>query len=255
MSEDFFKGIMQWEIESTGLKGKLPVFYYDNTSMSAVYTAETGSVTRLLPHPAMHPVEIYPGRCLVALTAFEYRRTDIDPYNELSISIIIGFDRRPLPGVTILGQMMSRCFRAYILHLPVTTERARAGGVDLYGYPKFLAEITFRRERSFIECTLAERGSTILRMRGPVLETCRGKTIRYRTFSVKDGIPLCANVITNPIEFAQTMNGRSVELEIGPSHAISEELRKMELSRRPILYQYSPVNEAVLFGPRNLIDD
>jgi len=51
----------------------------------AVYTASTRRVRRLLPHPAMNPIEMFPGRCMVAFTAYEYRKTDIGPYNEFSI--------------------------------------------------------------------------------------------------------------------------------------------------------------------------
>ena len=68
-----------------GMRFKQPVFYYDNTSLTAVYTASTRRVRRLLPHPAMNPIEMFPGRCMVAFTAYEYRKTDIGPYNEFSM--------------------------------------------------------------------------------------------------------------------------------------------------------------------------
>ena len=70
---DFFKGVVQWDIMTPdmSLQGKLPVFYYDNTSMTAIYTAATDRVRKLLPLPDMHPVEAMVGRALVAFTAFE----------------------------------------------------------------------------------------------------------------------------------------------------------------------------------------
>ena len=50
---DFFKGVIQWEMmtKDMSLEGKLPVFYYDNTSMTAIYTASTDKVKRLLAPP------------------------------------------------------------------------------------------------------------------------------------------------------------------------------------------------------------
>ena len=93
---DFFKGVVQWELtsEEFNFKGKLPVFYYDNTAMTAIYTASTTMVRRLLPRHDMHPVEVKRGRALVAFTAFEYRDSDIDPYNEFSISFPITFQKK-----------------------------------------------------------------------------------------------------------------------------------------------------------------
>jgi hypothetical protein len=255
MKGDLFKGVMQWELDWQGRKSKIPVFYYDNTAMTAIYTASTSAVKALLPLEDMHPIELLPGRCLAAFTAFEYRKTDIDPYNEFSISFLVSLKTQPVPGVTGAMQLLQRCFTAYVWQLPVTTEIARAGGVDLYGYPKFLADIVFKRERNWIECSLSENGKDILTLRGKVLKTSRGKTARYITYSMKDGIPLVANVYMNQIEYAQSADGKTAEMELGYDHPIGKALRGIELSKMPILYQFSPVNEAILFAGRNLIDN
>ncbi len=256
MKGELFKGIVQWEVQNeSGFKGTIPVFYYDNTAMTAIFTASTKKVKKYLPHPDMHPAEVFPGRCLVGFSAFEYRKTDIDPYNEFSISIIIGFGKKPMPGITILSDMGKRCFHAYVWHLPVTTEIARYAGVELYGYPKFIADIAFKREKEYLECTLSENGKKILTLRGKKQSTSQGKTLRFKTYSVKDGVPLCANIYTNPIEFKQTMDRNAAVLDIGNEHKIAMELNSIGLSKKPLVFQYIPVNEMVLFPPRNLIDD
>lgn len=256
MRGDLFKGIMQWEMsDGRGYSGKLPIFYQDNTSMTETFTASTAKIKKFLPHEDMHPVELYPGRCIVGFTAFEYRQSDIDPYNEFSIAIIITFGKRSIPGVNVLGSLMSKDFTAYVWHLPVTTERARYGGVELYGYPKIIGDIEFTRKAGRIECRLSEKGEHILTLKGKQLPGKQGATLRYRTYSLKDGVPLCANIYTNPIEFAQSLSGNDASIEIGHTHAISTELEEIGLSKKPILYQYSAVNESILFAPRNPIDD
>jgi hypothetical protein len=253
---DFFKGVIQWDMmtKDLSLEGKLPVFYYDNTSMTAIYTASTDKVRRLLPLPDMHPVEIMGGRALVAFTAFEYRKTDIDPYNEFSISFPITFRKKSIPGITVLGMMARRYFTAYVWQLPVTTERARKGGVEMYGYPKFLADITFAKENGILGCTLSEGGKNILTLKGQTLKTSVEKVNRFKTFSVKDGVPLAANVYMNPIEFGKSMNGKAATLSLG-NHDIAKTLKEINLSPKPLFFQYMPVMEAILYGPRNLMDD
>jgi hypothetical protein len=253
---DFFKGIVQWEMKMLdgSLEGKLPVFYYDNTAMTAIFTGSTDKIRSLLPRHDMHPVEIWKGRSLVAFTAFEYRRTDIDPYNEFSISFPITFRKMSIPVLSVLGMMARRYFTAYVWQLPVTTERARKGGVDMYGYPKFLADITFKREGGMIACGLSEGGTNILVLQGKQLKTRKEKVNRFKTFSIKDGVPLAANVYMNPVEFALSVLPGAASLSIG-NHRISQELREMNLSANPVFYQYMPVMEAILYGPRNLMDD
>ena len=254
---DFFKGVVQWEMlhEAMPRKLPLPVFYYDNTAMTAIYTASTDSVRKLLPLPEMHPVEAGVGRALVAFTAFEYRKTDIDPYNEFSISFPITFGKRSIPGLTVLKMMARKYFTAYVWQLPVTTEMARAGGVEMYGYPKFIADIVFSRDETTISCTLSEGGERILVLKGKRLKTSAEKVNRFRTYSIKDGVPLAANVYMNPLEFAKSMSSSAAELTLGETHTIARTLREIELSGKPLFFTYMPMMEAILFGPRNLIDD
>jgi len=254
MRGEIFKGIKQWDFEHAGRKFRLPVFYYDNTSITAIYTASTNKVKKLLPYPSMNPIEMFPGRCMVAFTAFEYRKTDIDPYNEFSIAFLIAFDRVQVPGLTALWQMARRCFTAYVWKLPVTTEIARFGGVELYGYPKFLADITFERSSGWIGCRLSEKGENILNLKGKVLPTARGKITRFVTYSITEGIPVTANVVVDPVKFAQSRDGQSAILELGAKHPIASVLKEIQLSAGPVMYQFSPVTEAVLFGGKNLMD-
>lgn len=257
MKGKIFEGIKQWEISLKGAEfsGKLPIFYYDNTALHAVYTASTSKIKKYLPHHDMQPVELSPGRCLVGFSAFEYRETDIGPYNEFGISILISWGKKSVPLFGVLKSAFKRIYSAYIWHLPVTTEIAYYGGVEIYGYPKFIADIKFTRKNNRTICTLMDKGEHILTLMGKNLPTKRERIIKYKTYPVKDGIPLVANVIVDPIEYAQKFMGNEVTLEIGNSHPICKELREIELSKNPVLYQYIPLNQAVLFGPRNLADD
>lgn len=255
MTTDFFKGIKQWEVERDGWKGKVPVFYYDTTSMTAIYTVSTAKMKPLLPHPEMCPIELMPGRALIAFTAFEYRKTDIDPYNEFAISFPITYARKPIPFVTAGLQMARRCISAYVWQLPVTTEIARQGGVDMYGYPKFIADIEFQKDSDALTCDLSEKGQKILSLKGSVLPTKPQKVSRYITYSVIDEIVLQTNVFINPVQYAQTTSRRSARIELGTAHAICTTLKELELSPHPVAYQYSPLNQAILFAGRNLMDN
>ncbi|MBE0480960.1 MAG: acetoacetate decarboxylase family protein [Dehalococcoidia bacterium] len=254
MEGKFFEGLTQMEITVGSYKGKIPTLYHDNMSLTAIYTATTSKVKPYLPHPDMNPVEFVPGRCLVAFTAFEYRKTSIDAYNEFSIACLITFRQTQIPGITVTRQLMARTYSAYVWHLPVTTEIAKNGGIELYGYPKFIADISFRKSDGWVECELAEKGTLILKLRGRELPTGTGKVMRYVTYSLKDGVPLMTNVCVNPVQYAQSMNRDNAELEIGTGHEICDELKGIGLSGKPVLYQYSPVNEAILFAGRVLMD-
>lgn len=254
MSNNFFDNWIRWEFERVDTQRKLPYFYYDNTSLVAIFLASRSKIKQLLPHPKMKPVEIVPGRCIVAFAAFEYRKTDFEPYNEVSISFLITLGKRSIPGISAAKMMLSRATSSYVWQLPVTTEHARAGGADLFGYPKFLANIEFNKQNDWIACSLAEGNQEILQLRGKRLPTSPGKLTRYSTYAVENGSPLVADVLVNPLEYAEAFGGREVELELISGHPISDTLNQIGLSKRALVYQYSPVNEAILFPARNVIN-
>lgn len=255
MDHDFFKGIKQWDIQLGDMKGVLPVFYYDTTSMTAIYTASTKKVKQLLPSPKMNPIEIFPGKCLAAFTAFEYRKTDIAPYNEFSIAFPVTFNKPQIPFFTVSWQMIRRWMTVYVWQLPVTTEIARTAGVDFYGYPKFIADIKFQKETETITCDLAEKGEKILSLKGKVLPTAQDKVSRIQTYSVIEDTPLIANLFNNPIESAQTNEKKAAVLDIGDNHSICNSLKNIGLSDSPIQYQYSPMNQVILYAGRNVMDN
>ncbi len=252
-TDKFFQGLDQ--LENPEYEVRLPIFYYDCAAITAIYTASTRQVKKHLPSSGMHPVEMFPGRCLVAFSAFEYRRTDIDPYNEFSITAIISYGARQIPGLTSSWYMLRNRFSAYILHLPVTSERARRGGFELCGYPKFIADISFSQEHAHITCTVAVNGQRILSLRGKEAGTSRGRPAKFILYTMKNGIPLKANLYVNPLQFRQTVGLGNARLDIGGDHRICRELRDLGLSRWPIMYQYMPSYQAILFNSKNIIDD
>ncbi len=254
----FFRRLVQTDFPMSRFDrmGKLPVFYYDNTALSLIMTGATRAIKALLPHPDMHPLELYPGRALVAFNAFEYRDSDIDPYGEFSISFPISFARRSWPGLGVLRRWRQDCFESYVWQLPVTTEIARWGGVELYGYPKFVADIEFTRTPQKILCELGVDGTRILSLEGDCLQGLKAAApLRYKTYSMKNGLPLCANIDLNPLQFAQTTRRNAARLQLHPGHAIADTLLALDLSSHPLIYQYCPHSELVLFAPRNLNDD
>jgi len=254
MKTNFFDNVYQWKMDRDGHSVKIPAFYYDNSMLNAIYTASTEKVKKLLPAQDMRLLEMMPGRCFVVFTAFEYRACDLDPYNEFSIAFLINHEERQFPALSVALQYLQKHLKLYVWQLPVTTEIARYGGVELYGYPKFLADIKFTKSSANLECNLAEKGKKILTLTGKKLKTSKEDILRYSTFSEKDGIALMANLHINPLEFSQSLSSDSCSLKLYDEHPIGQRLRTLELSDNPVLYQYAPQFEGILFPARNVRD-
>ena len=251
---DFLDNVQQHRLEWRGQPLLLPVFCYDNTSLTAVFTASTKSVTPLISVPGARPVELFPGRCLFALNCFEYRQTDIGPYNEVAISFLVSYRKLQIPGLSPLLQLLRRRYTAFVWQLPVTTEIARDGGLEIYGYPKFLADVEFTRERGRIRCTVREGGDLILSLEGPELPTRSEKPIRVASYSMKGTIPLIANIVQSPIQIGSGILRKDVSLTLG-DHPLGRKLSELNLGKRALRFMNSPENESILFAARNIMDD
>ncbi len=97
------------------------------------------------------PKESAPGETRLQIVGCEMRQVRIaGPYNEVAIQVPV----EPLDD--------SPDNRFAHLFLPVTTEAARWPGVDIYGFPKFIAKISIAKEEAKIFCRLAAEGEQIL---------------------------------------------------------------------------------------------
>jgi hypothetical protein len=221
----------------------VPVFYYDTMRLNTVFLAPQNKLKALLPSARMHPIRVLPGQGIVAISAMAFRDSDLGPYNEVSISIPFTLDRAtPLfTGILRKGPEISRI---YIRHLPVTTEIARAAGVDFAGYPKFLASIEFEKRDGWISCRLAEGERHILTLSGRELEVQDAPRSRVQYFTARGGRLLCSEGITSERREATSRDAGHARLQLG-DHPISQELEELGLGRL-LAYQYAPSYQSIL---------
>jgi hypothetical protein len=249
----FFKNVYQSKVDFNGEEAKLPIFYYDASCISGVFFAKVDKLKKFLPRKDYHPLRIAPGIGTIAINCFTYHDTDIRPYNELSISIPLSFKKRTIvPSAGLLSCLIRNEFHAYIHHLPVTTKIALDAGVDIYNYPKFIAEIDFSDEQNRTLINLKEEEEFILQIEADKIPANTQKTIRYVTYPVKDNSAQHADILMNAQQFGQSFNPNSMKIKLGKTHKISNELRNALIGSRPLLYQYIPKLQMILYNPSRL---
>lgn len=242
---DFFEGISQRDISIRGTPGKAPMFFRDVSMLLAIFTADRKAAAALLPSSRYHTLNISPGRALVGVSCFEYRDTDIGPYNEVAISVAVRMGSRFAPGFfTVAGSALREKYHAFIHDLPVNTEIAVAGGVDFLNYPKWLADIRFEEDQEKRSCRVLDPQS------GETRYAFSGKKIRTRTrplactfcsYPVIDGKIMRATMRLNQIEWGRKMFKRAFEIEEGTL----SDLKPGKL----LQYVYAPRCQAILFDP------
>lgn len=142
---------------STGHTVDLPV-KLESTMFGATFAAPRNDIAELLPQ-GLQPVRATPtGKAAVTLLSVEYHDVgvpDMDPYNEFAV-IMPAHHSSPasIPYVSALTQATN----GYIWFMPVTTEPSKAFGVDIWGFPKVVADITHDDTGSVRETTVSIDG-------------------------------------------------------------------------------------------------
>jgi len=250
----FFEGVTQSDVTVAGQSAKVPIFYYDGTAMQAVFAARLGALRRLMPDPRFSPARLAPGLGALAITCFEYRDTDLGPYNELAISVVLNepWFLPNLPGLALASSLRRRQLHAWVQHLPVTTEIARAGGVDFYNYPKFIAGIDFEETAGRRVCRLSEGAEHILTLSGERIATPRSQELQLFSHLWMDRQPQGSEFKINALEMGASLSPGAATLELGERHPIARELARLIAWRRPLQYQYMARFEGILYGPEHL---
>ena len=163
MEGQFFAEVEQHEVEITGGSCGVPILYRDAYIFAGVFAAPTLKLKELLPTSKLVPVEMYPGKGLLGFLAADYRDTSIGPYKEFAITVPARYRPKfnpPLFPVLRMGASLS--YEVFVWQLPLTSELGLHAGVDIWGLPKFLADIEFAEDEKAVSCRLAEGSEEIL---------------------------------------------------------------------------------------------
>lgn len=137
----FFQSVRQQTYQTEAGPCELPILYWGASLLGLSYRVDPAKAAALLPDAPFEPMVVF-GKAVAMLCLFEYRDTSIGPYNEIGLAIQCkrkGTRPSLLAMARDLGSAPDQAL--YILNLPVTTEGARAAGVGLWSYPKYVTGI------------------------------------------------------------------------------------------------------------------
>lgn len=252
---------MKKEKVDIGFVSYSPNFYYQNSRVTAVFTADLATLKSLMPAKvlaAVQPLQVWPGRGLVALTAYTYRHCDNDSYNEIGLSIVTS---KPGGGswgpFTLLRQSMADDFWGYVLKLPVNTELARVRGVVGYNLPKWLTEIRYQETDKSVVVQIFDSETKQLDV---TLET-------QKLADLSSQESLVTNSFTNVDRQGQLTTGYAVSRQLSHASSSSADAVKLNLTEgslstyikalklgKLVKYEYVPDFQSALYAPKPLGD-
>jgi hypothetical protein len=229
------------ETLSTGHRVELPL----STTARArgvVLTASRSAVRALLPE-GLRPVRATPTRAAVTLLSVAYDRIDgcdVEPYDEFAVVLpAVPADASTWSAVEHVG--------GYVDYLPVTTEPARALGVEVWGYPKVVADVTHDERGSTRRTTVTVDGERFVELsvdRPPTVET----SLSSASYTTMDGRLLRERLTVDGQVGAWPASG-AFSLTLG-DHPRADRIRRLDAGDRALLRVAADVEFTIHAGRR-----
>lgn len=224
----------------TGIRLQMHTHYYDLSQIVACFPAPVDKVKASLPSSKLEPVECSPGMVGVLIIANEMRHIDIlEPYNEIATGVYVR-----LPGTNTPEQQAN-----YYFHMPVTTEDACWPGVENFGFPKFLVDVTFEDTPDTWCCHLSQDGQEIFTLEAQKLAT-DFEAWEVLNLTQRDGTFLICGFDVQGQRGLSEADGECT-CRLG-DHPMAQELRATGMSQTSIWHQYIPQAQAVLQKPKKV---
>ncbi|MCU4531461.1 acetoacetate decarboxylase [Acinetobacter sp. P1(2023)] len=239
---DFFRHIPKKIVESRVGPVWAPNFYYRSANVQLLMLAPIKFIKAKIP-ATLTPLQPFPGYGLVAVTFFTYSVCDNDPYNEVSIAIVVRQPNAHGPHIAeLMKSMRQRHFYAHVLALPVDTEIARVRGVYGYQLPKWLTKIDVNISSKEVQAKIFDVNGKLdlsLKTLVPALKHVASEThINKATMlHVVDGKWHQTEVQSNILSFAQKLFPKNVQLERneGPLTTLLNELGASRILRLDVI--------------------
>ena len=217
-----------------GAHCSLPIRYFDARCLIAAFSTERSRACDMLNAVGLSPAE-NGEQVTVEFGCFEYRDTDLGPYNEVGLCIpaLAPGDSEPA---------------LYVAHLPVNTAETDRIGRALWGYPKFVADIDIRGDPRAFSTTLRDlAGSLIASLEGGFAPLRSSPPANMPTYTHLNG-----QLVRTRIEALtpfQEGYGAGLWLKVGRSeHPMAKALRALGLDgAQPQSVRYAEPFQAMLF--------
>lgn len=215
--------------EIQGRTVTLPMHIARAQAGGAIFSASAAEVTTDLPF-GLEPVLLRPGRTAAALLMVDYQDNPLGDYDEGVVATPVVRSGHG-GGLTPLREVLAGRVGLFVHHMPVSQAFTREAGEVIWGYPKTLDTLEFRRRDRRAGLRWATDEGEVLQLtvpRGGRLSLPKAPGMTW-TFHEGQLLRTPLQVQLGGARFG--LGGASLRLG---THPIADQLRRWQLSRRAL---------------------
>ena len=218
-----------------------PTSFRDGASMMAAFVVPLPAATRLIAESEFRPAQVLPGRGVMSMNCVHYVDSDCGTYDEVALAILVEDPSAPtgrtrlasrLPRLRTWRSLVDATIGAHSWRLGVSTTLSRDCGIQMWGFPKVVGDVSFTRHDTTAAMSWFQDGELVLRYRGPATGSRTPAEISPPVYSILGGRPHVGYLKQRYTGVGYHLRGGSIDL--GP-HTFADELRSLGLPRRPLV--------------------
>lgn len=240
----FFEPVPQSPFDFHGTEIMRPVFYHGYTSIQVLFLTPVDRVRAFLPSDRLHPMRLTPRSAVTVISVIEHRDSGVGPYNLALVGFPVTVDKEA-PMLLGLLKAVTGGAGVFVWQMPENSRLPIESGVEVAGFPKFMAKVELEKDDGWIVGRVEESGQHILSLSVRSLRTQKvDRRFPGSLYVQRDPWVRHVPFVTNIKEVGTSMKQGDARLELG-DHPIADELRQLELGR-VINVQYSPDSQQIL---------
>ncbi|MGD8861362.1 MAG: acetoacetate decarboxylase family protein [Myxococcales bacterium] len=216
-----------------GRELSLPMEIADCSLLAQVFAVRSNAARALLEGTGLRLAELWPGTTALSLLGVQYRDNPLGDYGEAAILLpAFAPGERGLPLLGGLDMLLRRAGQ-FVYAMPVDQPFTTHAGRFLWGYPKFLAELSLRFEPPRASVRFSHDGELVFALSAPADAAGALAETRGVNLTARGGV-------VRRVEASFGGRGRAVRLggeppEVGERHPLARTLRELGLPKRPLL--------------------
>lgn len=228
-----------------GQRVTMPVEVRAAQQAAATFLVHHAAAQRVIDHTGLQATRQRGGKAIASLALVDYTDNDLGSYKELALAFVVDD-----PGAAASDKTVS----TLIHRLPVSEEFTCHAGRGIWGFPKWIADLSVDFTPRGATCELRQDGHSVVKVtmrRGPI--PLPRRPMPMTAFSCDDDGVVRRTAWTTHSRGRQTIRPGGVEVEIGYGHPLADELRALGLPKRGLMTLFDHHMSAT-FGTPEVVD-
>lgn len=206
----------------------IPVEVRSAWMIGAQFFVDASAAQAVIDYSGLRVARQRGDRAVCSITAVQYLDNDLGPYNEIAVAFVVTPHDAPPDH-----KPNFRNPTTFIHRLPVNQTFTCAAGKGIWGFPKWVTDITYRRQGRRTEAVLVDDGELVLGLqvqRGPIPIPARD--LHMSCYACNDGVLRRTPWTTRNKAMWGSVGGAC--LELGSTHPMARELRDLGLPAKAV---------------------